>query len=56
MMVPIANTIVDEDAVVIESRYTMFAYAAVFRSRWFQELASAAFLAGMENCKIIRIE
>ena len=56
MLVAVSYAIVDEDAVVIESRYTMFAYAAVFRSRWFQELASAAFLARMEDCKIIRIE
>lgn len=56
MVVTVANTIVDKDAMVVCFSDTAFANAAVFRSSWFEMMTGITGLARMEDGVIIRIQ
>lgn len=55
MLVARANTVIDEDAVMIAPRNATPAHAAMLGSRRFEVLASSAHRARMEEGKIVRI-
>lgn len=56
MLISIANTVVDENAMVVEFSYTVFAYAAMFGSCGLQQVTGVTLLARMEDREIIRVQ
>jgi hypothetical protein len=56
MLVLISDTVVDEDAVVIEFGNAIFANATVLGPCWFQQLTGSACLTWVEDRVIVRIE
>ncbi len=55
MMIPVAYTIIDEYAVMIEFGYASLANTAMLRTCWFQEMTCITRLTRMKDRKIIRV-